>query len=315
MKNTTFIISGGAGRVVTAIPALEKYNKLNPEDDFKVLVDGWERLYWSHPILQNRTFGHDQKGQFESHIKNNRVVVPEPYTTNSFFNQKKNLVECFDEIINNTDDHSDLTSDKYLHTSTIEKLTTRELFGRYIEQTGKQKVVVIQPFGSGAYITNNCVVDETNRSLSRECYLKIVEEISVYATVIYASMPQFRHPDDTTSIILDAQPYMRFLPSFIEQCDYFVGVCSVGQHVAKAFKKPGTIFMGGTDEKSCSYPEHFKIIRKKGRTPVYSPIRLSNIDCEFANRSNEGIMDFNDEQLVEICNYIKEKLIDTPRWC
>ena len=38
MRNTTFVISGGAGRVVTAIPALEKYHRLNPDDDFKVLI-------------------------------------------------------------------------------------------------------------------------------------------------------------------------------------------------------------------------------------------------------------------------------------
>ena len=45
MRNTTFVISGGAGRVVTAIPALEKYHRLNPHDDFKVLVHGWVDLF------------------------------------------------------------------------------------------------------------------------------------------------------------------------------------------------------------------------------------------------------------------------------
>lgn len=316
MKNTTFIISGGAGRVVTAIPALEKYNKLNPDDDFKVLVDEWQALYWSHPILQNRTFGHNQKGQFENHIKNYRVVVPEPYTTNSFFNQKTNLVECFDEIINNTDDHSDLALQKYLYTSAFEKLETRRLFDSYIEHTGKQKIVVIQPFGSGAKIINNTVIDNSNRSLSRESYLKIVEELSRYATVLYVSPPQFRHPNDTTSIAFDENyPYMCFLSSFIEQCDYFVGVCSVGQHIAKAFKKPGTIFMGGTHERSFSYPEHFQIVRTEGRTPIYSPWRLSNIDCDFANLSNEGIMNFTDKQLVQTCNFIEKKLTNTSQWC
>ena len=52
MRNTTFVISGGAGRVVTAIPALEKYHRQNPDDDFKVLVHGWIDLFWSHPLLQ-----------------------------------------------------------------------------------------------------------------------------------------------------------------------------------------------------------------------------------------------------------------------
>lgn len=312
MTNTTFIITGGAGRVVTAIPALEKYHRLNPDDDFKVLVHGWQDLYWSHPILQNRTFAANQKGHFENYIKNSRVVTPEPYTLNSFFNQKKNLVESFDEIINNTDDHSDLTTEKYLHTSIIEKNRSCELFGNYISRTQKNKVIVFQPFGSGVDIINGDVIDRSNRSLSRESYYKIVQELSKFATVIYASMPQFRHPNDKTSITFDEhQPYLRALASFIEQCDYFVGVCSVGQHIAKAFKRPGTIIMGGTDERSFSYPDHFSIIRKEGREPAYSPWRLSDGDCEFADRSNEGIMDFTDDEIQDICNHIKEKVIGT----
>ena len=313
MNNTTFIISGGAGRVVTSIPALEKYRRLNPEDDFKVLVHGWQDLYWSHPILQDRVFPANQKGQFENYIKDSRVVVPEPYTLNSFFNQKKNLVESFDEIINNTDDHSDLTTDKYLYTSIVEKNKTCELFSKYINKTKKDKVIIFQPFGSGVDIINGVVIDRSNRSLSRESYFKIVQELSKFATVIYASMPQFRNPNDKISFTFDEHgPYLRVLTSFIEQCDYYVGVCSVGQHVAKALKKPGTVLMGGTNEQSFSYPDHFAILRKEGKEPVYSPWRLSDGDCEFADRSNEGIMDFTDQELQDICNHIKERVSGTP---
>ena len=313
MTNTTFIISGGAGRVVTSIPALEKYHRLNPDDDFKVIVHGWQDIYWSHPILQDRVFPANQKGHFENYIKDSRVVAPEPYTLNSFFNQKKNLVESFDEIINNTDDHSDLTTERYLHTSIVEKHRSCELFGKYINKTKKDKVIVFQPFGSGVDIINGAVIDRSNRSLSRESYYKIVQELGKFATVVYASMPQFRHPNDQISITFDEhQPYLRVLTSFIEQCDYYVGVCSVGQHVAKAFKKPGTILMGGTDERSFSYPDHFSILRKEGREPVYSPWRLSDGDCEFADRSNEGIMDFTDEELQDICDHIKERVLGTP---
>jgi len=313
MTNTTFIISGGAGRVVTAIPALEKYHRLNPDDDFKVLVHGWQDLYWSHPILQDRTFAANQKGQFESYIRDSRVVTPEPYTLNSFFTQKKNLVESFDEIINETDDHSDLTQEKYLYTTKIEKLQACELFGNFINHTKKNKVIVFQPFGSGADIINGDVVDRSNRSMTRESYYKMVQELGKFATVIYASLPQFRNPNDKTSITFDEhKPYLRALTAFIEQCDYYVGVCSVGQHVAKALKKPGSILMGSTDERSFSYPDYFSILRKEGREPVYSPWRLSDGDCEFADRSNEGIMDFTDEELQDICDHIKERVLGTP---
>jgi hypothetical protein len=309
MNNTTFIISGGAGRISAAIPALEKYYKLNPEDDFKVLVHGWQELFWGNPVLQNRTFTAHQKGNFENYVKHNQIIVPEPYTLSSFFNEKKSLVEAFDEIINNCNDHSDLTTEKYIYTSVVEKNKSCELFSGYINKTKKEKVIVFQPFGSGAEIINNLVVDRSNRSLSREVYYKIVQELSKFATVIYASMPHFRHPEDNISIAFDEhQPYLRVLTAFIEQCDYYVGVCSVGQHIARALKKPGAVIMGGTNEKSFSYPEHFAILRKEGKSPVYSPWRLSDADCEFSNRANEGIMDFTDEEIQEICGFIKQRV-------
>lgn len=312
MTDTTFIISGGAGRVVAAIPALEKYSKLNPDDDFKVLVHGWQELFWSHPVLQNRVFAAHQKGAFKNYIKSNRVVTPEPYTLNNFFNERKNLVEAFDEIINATEDHSDLSKEKYLYTSIVEKNKSCEVFNSYIEKTKKEKVIVFQPFGSGVELINDSVIDRSNRSLSQDNYYKIVQEISKFATIIYASMPQFRHPDDNISFTFDEhKPYLRVLTSFIEQCDYYVGVCSVGQHVAKALGKPGLLLMGGTNEKSFSYPDHFSILRKEGRVPIYTPWRLSDGDCEFANRSNEGIMDFTDGEVQQICDFIKEVVLVT----
>ena len=47
-----------------------------------------------------------------------------------------------------------------------------------------------------------------------------------------------------------------------------------------------------------------------GKTPVYSPIRISGIDCEFADRSNDGIMTFTDDQIRELSNIINRKLYE-----
>jgi len=35
--NKTFIINRGAGKVITAIPALEKYHKLNSNNDYRII--------------------------------------------------------------------------------------------------------------------------------------------------------------------------------------------------------------------------------------------------------------------------------------
>ena len=35
---TVFVIDGGAGRAIAAIPALRKFHRLNPKKDFRILV-------------------------------------------------------------------------------------------------------------------------------------------------------------------------------------------------------------------------------------------------------------------------------------
>jgi len=303
--NTTFIISGGAGRVVTSIPALEKFHRLNPKDDFKVLVHGWIDLFWSHPLLQGRTFEINQKGVFEQHIKDNNTIVPEPYHLRSFYNQEKNMIQAFDEIINKTEDHSDLTLPN-LYVSTTESLLTEEIFND-IRGDSNKKIVVFQPFGSGCKLLNNKLHDNTHRSLTLDNYLSISNALKDKCNIIYASSPEFK-PDDGNASISQWNPYLRVLTSFILKCDYFIGCDSVGQHIARAHNKPGTIIMGSTNEKNFSYPDHFKIVRKKDREPIYNPYRLVEAEIDFIDRMNEGINSFSDEGVQKIIQIIQEDL-------
>lgn len=308
MTNTTFIINGGAGRVICAIPALEKYSKLNPQDDFRVIVHGWESILWSHPTLQHRTFGAHQKGTFEQHIKNAKVMAPEPYYNQRFYNQKINLIQAFDEEINHTQDHKDLNLN-CLYLSQYEIQKTQEFIERLKQEKKKRKVIVFQPFGSGAEIINNQVIDKSNRSLRMCDYVKIIQQLQNDCVILYASAPEYRSNKDNISITFDhMHPYHRTLMSMIYHCDLFVGCCSVGQHVARAFNKPGLVIMGGTNEKNFSYPEHFTIYRKNNRKPVYVPWRLSEIDCEFADRENNGLMSFDDKEIDEIISTIKKEI-------
>lgn len=307
MNNTTFLINGGAGRVINAIPALEKYERLNPNDDFKVIVHGWESLFWSHPTLQSRVFG-QQKGNFENLIKNNKVVCPEPYQLYNFYNQHCNLVEAFDECINNTTDHSDLNYN-CLYLSDFEKQMGRDIIGFNKETHKKKKTVVFQPYGSGTGKLNLQPVDRSGRSLSADHYLKIANKISNDTLIFYASPPEFRNPLDQITIPFDQhQPYLRTMMALISECDFYVGICSVGQHMARAFNKPGVVIMGATNEINFSYPDHFTILRKKDRAPSFSPWRVSDVDVEFADRLNDGIMNFTEDELNEIADIIKKGL-------
>lgn len=304
MRSTAFMISGGAGRVITAIPALEKYARLNPNDDFKVIVHGWENLYWNHPLLQPRTYGIGQKGIFDLVIKDRELKAPEPYHRWSYYNQKKSLVEAFDEEINQTDDHSDLSKPNlYLHSNEI--ATAKKLIEEAKQAKGKSKFVVFQPYGSGIQVVNGRPTDTTSRSLDVDDALELGRMLSEKAAVLYFGPNDYIHPKD--NFMLNGKGMnadLRFYMAMISQCDYFVGVDSVGQHMARSFYRSGTIIMGSTFEVNVSYPKHFKFYRNKSVQVAYNPIRIGGPDCEFADRLNDGAMKFTKEQLKEIASAV-----------
>ena len=297
--NTTFLLSGGAGRLITAIPALEKFARLNPNDDFKVLIFGWECLYWNHPLLQKKSFSADNKGIFDYIIKNNQIKSPEPYHINDYYNQKISLVEAFDREINNTSNHTDLTKPNlYLDSNEINAANIMIQSAKKEKQ--KNKFVVFQPYGSGISLKNNRPHDSSSRSLDVDDALNLGYLLSQDAVVLYFGPNEFIHPAD--NFMLNGKNInadLRFYMSMIALCDYFVGVDSVGQHMARSFNKPGLVIMGSTFEKNVSYPEYFKFYRNE-INPTYSPIRISGIDCNFADRANDGVMRFTKEQIEEM---------------
>lgn len=306
--NSSFIINGGIGRVISAIPALEKFAKWNPHDDFKVFVYGWESIFWSHPLLQQRTYSIGQKGIFHDYIKNTNLMIPEPYERYNYYSQKKSLAESFDEEINNTNDHSDLGKPNlYLQVSEINAV--RSILKEQLDKQSKRNIVVIQPYGSGMIMQHNRPCDPSVRSLDVNDFLKIGKELSKDALVVYFGNKEFAHPaDDFSFKPFDLNPDLRFYIALISQCDYFLGCDSSGQHIAHAFNKPGTVIMGSTFEKNVSYPNHFRIFRN-GLEPVYNPIRISQVDSEFADRANDKLMTFTDLQITALINNVRQDLL------
>lgn len=302
--NTVFIITGGAGRVLTAIPALEKYHKLNPNDDFKIIIPMWDYLYYGHPLLQKKVFNHMQKESFER-FKDHIIKLPEPYHELDYYNQKIGLVEAFDRQINGVNNEPlnsiNLYLDKY------EKEKAIGFINDLKEQTGCKKVVIFQPYGSGTELVNKKPIDNTNRSLSQESYVKIAKNLSSDHSVVFFGPMQLRSPDDAFTMQYSADADLRVWMALISQCDVFLGVDSVGQHMARAFNKPGVILMGSTFEINVSYPDHFEFYRKENHLPTYVPIRLFEFDCHLANRLNNDIMEFTDSEIAEICSKVRYK--------
>jgi hypothetical protein len=301
----TFIINGGAGRVISATSALEKFARLNPENDFRVVVHGWQDLYWSHPVLQHRTVGIHQKNVFEDYVKHRHLVCPEPYNLHDYYNQRISLAQAFDREINPNCLIEDLPRPK-LYVSSFEKLSARRIISEFKQSHKKNKVVVFQPYGSGMQLNFGTPFDSTHRSISPDDYLHMAQFLNDKdCLVFFFGPPELRHPGDNVSANLSKfSPDLRMFLALIHECDYFIGCDSVGQHMAYCLNKPGSVFMGSTFEINVSYPSYFRFFRRTDQQPVYSPLRLGGVDGEFADRQNDGIMNLNKHMIGSACEII-----------
>lgn len=294
---TIFYIDGGAGRVLTAIPALLKYARLNPNADWAVLIPAWDYLFWGIPELQDRTYGIDTKGVFDNVVKDaDRIITPEPYRNPAYFRQEISLAQAFDREINNTTDHSDLGL-PVIKFNKAEMLVAKNTINDLKNIQKRQKTIVFQPFGRGIKLEREELVDEESRSLDPGAYLYLGHKLAQRYNMIFFGEQQFQHKEDKFAANYTCD--LRQWAALIQEADYFIGVDSVGQHMARALGIPGTVIIGSTFSANTSYPDYFNIIERAG-SKKYSPIRITGLDTILANRLNENSMQFNEKELNEI---------------
>ena len=312
-RRKVFTIDGGAGRAITAIPALEKYAKAHPDEDWKIIIGGWDTLFFGNPLLQDRTFSMDVKGLFETVIKDSEIVHPEPYTQWAYYNQQCSLAEAFDKIINETEDHSDLGKPNMYLCKAEEKAAANALAGVKAKQN-KDITILIQPFGRSARVDNGDIIDDSSRSIDPSVYTQLVKKLSQKYNIIFMGEGEFAkeiESEDTHSEKPQI-PDLRSWSAIIEACDYFIGCDSVGQHIARAFDVPGTVILGSTFAENISYPDWFQIIDDRKTEKRYSPIRICGFDNHLADRLNDRLMEFDDKEVTDIYTRIvkdiKEKV-------
>jgi len=297
-KKKVFMLSGGAGRIICALPAFEKYVKDNGKDDVYIISQSGLEFFLGTEF-QDITFDLGHKGLFKDIIKPNNLINLEPYQEYGYYNQEKSLTQSFDKLINDTDSHGDLGRPKIVLSKT-EEINAVNTVKECKKQQEKKYTVVIQPFGRNAnQHDGGHVVDETSRSLSTDDYFYISEQLRKKYNVI--SMAEIKFDNDKNMYV---DTNLRHWAAIIEAADYFVGVDSCGQHMAYAFDKPGSVIIGSTFAENISYPKHFNIVEKPNTPKVYSPIRIEGLDSELANRVNDSCMDFTKQELEEITNNI-----------
>lgn len=292
---TTILIDGGIGRTITAIPALEKFVTKNPNT--YIITHGWTPIILGNPILTNYVFDNSTKNLFHR-IKDSVILKPEPYFNSDYLNGKINLADAFNQVINH--DKEKMYVPKLY-------LAQQEIKNTNVVKKGTTPTIAFQPFGSTAVITQDNVEDNTLRSLNKQTTLEIIKLLKSEGVNIFLvtdkQIPWLQRSD-----FVDYYPNnIRDLAATIYNCDYFIGIDSSAQHIARCFDKPGTVIIGGTNPINVTYPDHFNLFNHDSNR-VYMPYRISDFDFWLGEIQNANILNFDNKKMKDCIANIKKHL-------
>ena len=283
--NKTLLIDGGIGRVICAIPALERFVQKNPETT--IVTYGWTQLLWGNKLLTDKVFDNTTKGLFQR-IRNTQIIKPEPYYNIDYINERTHLIAAFNQEINGDKDPIGLPK---IYLSSTE-LTNAAQLRKY---TNGRKVIAFQPLGSTAKIDGETVIDTSVRSLNTETIKYLVSRLKRDYALFLVTDQQigFLSQDDFIPVVPSD---VRGLAAILANCDYILAIDSSAQHIARCFNKPGTVIMGGTNSINVSYPDHFNILNDRS-DKVYMPYRLAEFDWWLSELANDSVLDFTEKDL------------------
>lgn len=303
-RSSAFFINGGAGRVICSIPAFEKYQEENPTDDFIIVCEGGMEFFKGHSTLHARSFDVGHKDLFVDKIKNRNCLTPEPYRVWEYYNQQCSLAQAFDIAINNKGVRD--LSRPSISLSSEEFYSGIEVINEVKEKTKKSKTIVFQPFGRGTNEFGNTVVDQSGRSLTLTDTIEIIRKLQKdYGIVLMSEFKIEAEKNKLDPVAMPINISLKKWAGIIAEADYFVGIDSVGQHIAHALEKRSSVLISSTFPINTSYPSdtNFNIIDLGEGRRIYDPIRISYDEVSMLN--NERLMQLNDKVIDYIVNSIK----------
>ena len=309
MRSKAFFINGGAGRVISSIPAFEKYAENN--DDFIIVCEGGTDFFKGHPTLDGKVYDHWHKNLFQEHIIQRDCESPEPYRVWHYYNQKCTLAQAYDMEINGLDEPRELQKPT-INLNKVEVINGYNIVEEVKSVTKKDKVIVIQPFGRSVEQMGEFIADSTSRSLPMNATVDIINQLKKdYAVIVMSEyhFPVEENENNTKHPIARPQIQdMRVWSAVVDVADHFLGCDSMGQHMARALDKTATVVVGSTYPENISYPGHkdFDIIDVGNGRREYSPIRITQ--DERVDRFNDESLELDKQQVKQIVESCRKKL-------
>jgi hypothetical protein len=307
-RSKAFFLNGGTGRLLCAIPALEKYLEESGDENFIIVCEGGTDVFKGHPTLDKRVYDNWHKDLFRDKLVNMDVISLEPYRVWEYYNQKCSIAQAFDIEINNKGIRP--LPKPTLRLSKDELLSGRQLVNEVKEKIKKDKVVVFQPFGRGIEHIDGSFVDRSNRSFEFRDIKNIIRRLQDknYAVILMSEFGvDFKEANLKDELAMPENVGIRVWAAIIKYADHFLGCDSLGQHLAYCVDSKSTVVTGSTFPINVSYPDckHVNILDMGELEREYSPIRIA-VD-ERLDRKHEGIMSMNDDIIKVVIETVTGK--------
>ncbi len=290
-RSKAIFLNGGIGRILCAIPAIEKYQQESGDEDFIVVIEGKCNILDGHPSLDSKVYDSMHKNLFHTHVKNRDIISPEPYRVWEYFNQKCNLSQAFDIILNDKGVR-ELNKPK-LYLSKEEKISADKILQECKDKIKAEKYVIFQPFGRAIQQIDQSFVDKSNRSLDFSNFKRLIHKFhkEKYGVIVMSDFGiELKDEGYEMEVAQPEKIDLRIWASLIEKVDHFIGCDSVGQHFAYAVGTPSTVITGATYPENTTYPdkEGVNVVDLGQNDRHYDPIRIT-FD-ERISRHNENLM-------------------------
>jgi len=311
-RSKAFFVNGGAGRMLTSVPAFEKYEQESGDNDFIIVCEGGTDVFKGHPTLDSKTYDVWHKGLFKDYLKNRDIVTTEPYRVWQYYNQQCSIAQAFDLQINDKGIR-DLPKPT-LRLSKDELLNGRQVVSQVKQKLKKDKLVVFQPFGRGIEYIDETLVDRTARSFELKDVKSIIKKLQENGFAVIL-MSEFKvdlvDAKLKDEVAMPENVNFRIWATIIKYADHFLGCDSLGQHLSYIMETPSTVVTGSTYPINVSYPncDYFDILDMGEVSREYSPIRI--LPDERVDRLNQNIMSMNEDITTLIVDHVLGKKDDS----
>ena len=283
-----FHIEGGKGKNIASTGVIKCIKKKYPEKEL-IVVSPYPEVFINNPNIY-RVFQTTHTPYFyEDYIKgkNTKIFAFDPYNSEDFILQKKNLIHCWCDMYNLPYEND-----------------FPELFFSYREQQialnrfiSKKPIMVIQTHGG---TVNQAYPISWSRDLPLNIARDVVNHFCKDYEILHIKREDQLAIENATPITLEDSRLLFLLIALSEKRLF---IDSFAQHAAAALRKPSTVCWVSNNYNVFGYPIHHNITPEIGTNFVHHPTSYL-YSCDWTG-SNASECNYTLENLYNPENIIK----------